>query len=89
LDVPYFIHGRIETVIRRAKVWSINFTTTESRFFSLVIFSRHFDYFTLKDNELIGKDVLAYGMLKKNEFNKEKNVTEMIIKSNKYIEFLG
>lgn len=88
LDVPYFIHGSIEKVIRREKVWYIMFTATENTFFSLVIFNRHFKYFTFKDSELIGKDVLAYGMLKKNEFNKEKNVTEMIIKSNKYIEFL-
>ncbi|MEK5071745.1 hypothetical protein [Sporosarcina sp. FSL K6-1508] len=88
LEVPYFIHGRIEKVFRLKKVWYINFTSTEKGFFSLIIFDRHFKYFTLKDNELIGKEVLAYGMLKKNEFKKEKKSTEMIIKSNKYIEFL-
>ncbi|WP_338657313.1 hypothetical protein V6B14_22380 (plasmid) [Sporosarcina psychrophila] len=88
LNVPYFIHGCIEKVIRRKKVWYINFTATENGFFSLIIFDRHFKHFTLKDNELIGKEVLAYGMLKRNEFNKEKKSTEMIIKTNRYIEFL-
>jgi len=89
LDVPYFIHGRIDKVIRREKVWYINFITDiENSFFSLVIFNSHFQYFTYKDEELVGKDVLAYGMLKKNSFNKDKKVTEMIVKSNKYLEFL-
>lgn len=78
----------IEKVIRRKKVWYINFTATENGFFSLIIFDRHFKHFTLKDNELIGKEVLAYGMLKRNEFNKEKKATEMIIKTNRYLEFL-
>lgn len=88
LDVPYFIHGKVEKVVRRDKVWYINFQTTEDCFFSLVIFDRYFKHFTLKDNELVGKRILAYGYLKKNTYSKPKQATEMVIKSNKYIEFL-
>ena len=88
LAVPYFIHGRIEKVFRREKVWYINFTPTNNGFFSLIVFDRHFKYFTFKDHELIGKEVLAFGTLKKNTFQKDKKSTEMIIKSNQYLEFL-
>lgn len=88
LEVPYFIHGQIEKVTRLDKVWYINFTTVDDTFFSLILFERYFKHFTLKDSELIGKNILAYGMLKKNEYNKDKPSTEMIIKSEQYIQFL-
>lgn len=88
LDVPYFIHGIVERVIRRDKVWYINFKQTDSGFFSLIVFDRHFKHFTLKDEELIGKEVLAFGLLKKNTYSQDRKSTEMIIKSNQYIEFL-
>lgn len=88
INSPYFIHGQIDKVIRREKVWYIKFFAQETSFFSLVIFEKHFEHFTLKDEDLIGKHVLAYGYLKKNEFNKDKPATEMIIKSNKYLEML-
>lgn len=87
-DLPYFIHGRVEKVVRRERVWYIKFEAEDASFFSLVVFEKHHKYFTLKDEELIGKDILAYGYLKKNEFNKDKPATDMIIKSNKYLEFL-
>lgn len=88
LNVPYFIHGYIEQVVRRDKVWYINFVTDEKSFFSLVIFKRHFNNFTYKDDELLGRQVLAYGMLKKNDFNQRKKTTEMVIKSDDYLDFL-
>lgn len=88
LDMPYFIHGRVDKVIRREKVWFIKFEAEDTSFFSLVIFEKHHRHFTLKDEDLIGKDILAYGYLKRNEFNKDKPATDMIIKSNKYLEFL-
>lgn len=87
-EVPYFIHGKIERVVRRDKVWYISFAKSDIGFFSLVVFNRHFHHFTYKDSELIGKEVLAYGFLQKNNYHKDKQSTEMIIKSNKYIEFL-
>lgn len=87
-EVPYFIHGKIERVIRREKVWYISFSNLESGYFSLVVFDRHFHHFTYKDSELLGKEVLAYGFLRKNDYRREKKSTEMVIKSNKYIEFL-
>lgn len=88
LNLPYFIHGRIDKIIRLEKVWFINFEAKDASFFSLVVFEKYFKHFTLKDEELIGKDVLAYGYLKKNEFNKDRPATEMTVKSNKYLEFL-
>lgn len=88
IDVPYFIHGVIDRVIRRKKVWYINFVPKDNVYFSLIVFDKHFNLFTLKDDELVGKEVLAFGMLKKNTFDKEKKRTEMVIKTNKYIEFL-
>lgn len=87
-EVPYFIHGKIDRVVRRDKVWYISFANTAKGFFSLIVFDRHFHHFTYKDTELIGKEVLAYGYLQKNEYHKDKQSTEMIIKSNRYIEFL-
>lgn len=88
LNLPYFIHGRVSKVVRREKVWYIVFEAMGSSFFSLVVFEKHFSHFTLKDTDLLGKDILAYGYLKKNEFNKDRPATEMIIKSNKYLELL-
>lgn len=87
-DVPYFIHGKIERVTRREKVWYIGFERTDKGYFSLIVFDRHFHNFTYKDNELIGEEILAYGYLQKNEYHKDKESSEMVIKSNKYIEFL-
>ncbi|WP_028393897.1 hypothetical protein [Bacillus cihuensis] len=83
-NVPYFVHGTVERIIRRDKVWFIKFDSS----FSLVVFDRYFKHFTYKDDQLIGKNILAYGYLKKNNYNPDKPSTEMIIKSNKYLEFL-
>ncbi|PGT83275.1 hypothetical protein [Bacillus sp. AFS040349] len=83
----YFVYGTVESVIRREKVYYINFEPLNSVSFSLTIFDRYFKHFTYSDDELIGKHVLAYGYLQKNEYNK-KNTTIMTIKSDKYIEFI-
>ncbi|MEK5209675.1 hypothetical protein [Psychrobacillus sp. FSL H8-0510] len=88
MNLPYFIHGTVDKVIRREKVWYVNFEASDASFFSLVVFEKHFKHFTFKDAELVGKNILAYGYLKKNEFNKDRPATEMIIKSNRYLEFL-
>lgn len=90
-NLPYFVHGVIEKIIRRDKVWYINFSAEDNYYFSLVVFERYFKHFTYKDEELIGKEILAVGYLKKNQYSKEekgKQATEMTIKSNKYIEFI-
>lgn len=83
-NLPYFVHGTVDKVIRRDKVWYVNFTNN----FSLVVFERNFKHFTYKDEQLVGKEILAYGYLKKNTFIKERQSTEMLIKSNRYLEFL-
>ncbi len=86
-EVPYFVYGVVENVIRREKVWFINLTS-ETYFFTLVIFEKYFKHFTYRDEDLINKEILAMGFLRKNEYTKDKPSTEMIIKSDKYIEFL-
>lgn len=87
LEVPYFIYGVVEKVVRREKVWFISLTS-DKYFFTLVIFEKYFKHFTYRDEELLNKEILAMGFLRKNEYVKEKPSTEMVIKSDKYIEFL-
>ena len=82
-SLSYFVYGRINKVIRREKVYYINFEAINNVVFSLVVFDKYFKYFTYKDEQLVGKNVLAYGFrLKKNEF-KGKNTSELVVKSNK------
>jgi hypothetical protein len=89
LDLPYFVQGTIDKVIRREKVWYINFANINNGngYFLLVVFEKYFKHFSYKDKELIGKEILAYGYLRKNTYTsvKEKQYTEMAIKSNDYI----
>ncbi|MFP7442523.1 MULTISPECIES: hypothetical protein [Bacillus] len=86
-NLPYFVHGTVEKVIRRDKVIYINFSTKDS-YFSLVIFQKYFKHFTYKDKDLVGREILAFGSLRKNKYSADRQSTEMYIKSNKYIEFL-
>jgi hypothetical protein len=51
------------------------------------VFEKYFKHFTYTNEQLEGKNVLAWGILKKNVY-KDKNTTEMVIKSNKYLEFI-
>lgn len=88
LDLPYFIHGKVEKVVKLAKVTYINFETINNCYFTLVVFAKHFDYFTLTEEDLVGKEILAYGYLRKNTFKEDRPVTEMVVKSNKYIEYI-
>ncbi|MCS0824686.1 hypothetical protein NX029_11955 [Cytobacillus firmus] len=87
-NLSYFVYGVIQNVVRRESVYYINFEPVNGVVFSLVIFSKYFKHFTYKDDQLIGRKVLAYGYrLKKNEY-KGKNMSELLIKSNSYLEFL-
>jgi len=83
----YFVYGTIDKVLRREKVWYINFKPVNNVLFSLVVFNDYFKYFTYSDEQLIGKTVLAWGTLRRNMYQ-GKNTSEMVIKSNKYIEFI-
>ncbi|TYS60549.1 hypothetical protein FZD47_20265 [Bacillus infantis] len=73
-NLPYFIHGKIEKITRREKVWYISLSTS----FSLVIFDKYFKHFTYKDKQLLDKEILAYGFLKKNTYSKERQSSEII-----------
>lgn len=85
--IGYFVYGKVESVLRRQKVIYINFSLKDNVPFSLVIFDKYFKHFNYTDSELEGKNILAWGILRKNTFQ-EKNNTEMAIKSDGYIEFL-
>ena len=91
LDVPYFVHGTITKIVRLPRVWYFNMNE-DGYYFTLVVFERYFKYFTFKDEELIGRPILVMGKLKQNKFNEgkvnAKDGTEIILKSNDYIEFL-
>lgn len=87
LDVPYFVYGKVEKVIRREKVWYITLHS-QRYYFTLIIFERYFKHFTYRDEDLLDKEILAMGYLRKNDYQKDSQSTEMVIKSDKYIEFL-
>jgi hypothetical protein len=86
-SLSYFVYGIIEQVLRREKVLYVNLKPVNNVYFSIVIFEKYFKHFTYTDEQLIGKNVLAWGGIRRNTFQ-EKNTSEIIIKSNKYIEFL-
>lgn len=85
----FFVYGKIEKVTRREKVYYISFVIENETkpSFTVVIFQQYFDNFTYTDAQLIGRKVLVYGQLRKNTYN-GKNLTEMVIKSDKYLSFL-
>lgn len=86
-NIGYFVYGVVESIQRREKVYYINFKPVNNIPFSIVIFDKYFKHFTYKDDDLIGKTVLIWGNLRKNEYN-NKNQTEISIKSDRYLEFL-
>lgn len=89
LDIPYFIHGQIHKIIRLPRVWLFNMHDQEKEFFfTLVVFEKYFNHFTYTDEELLERPILVMGKLRKNTFKEGQQNTEMVIKSNDYIEFL-
>ena len=85
--IVYFVYGKVDAVLWREKVIYINFKPINNVRFSLVIFVKYFKFFTYKDEDLIGKTILAYGHLKKNVYN-DKNTSELQFRSDKYIELI-
>lgn len=83
-DVGYFVYGKVINFIKREKVIYINFEGADSPF-TIVVFQKHWGDFTYNEKQLVGKDILVFGHLRKNEYQ-DKQLTEMIIKSDKYIE---
>jgi hypothetical protein len=86
-DVGYFIYGRVEDIQRREKVINIRLEKVNEIPFTIVIFEKYCQHFKLSDEVLKAKDVLIYGMLRKNDYQ-DRSTTEILIKSSKYIEFL-
>jgi hypothetical protein len=86
-EVGYFVYGRISEIKRREKVMYISLEKVHDIPFTIVIFEKHFKYFKIPEDKLKDKDVLIYGILRKNDYQ-DRNTTEIVIKSDKYIEFL-
>lgn len=84
-NTGYFVFGTVTNFYDATKLFTLILKKVDDTPFTLVVFEPHFKYFTYKDDQLLNMDVLAYGFFKKNDFN-GKNETEMVIKSNKYIE---
>ncbi len=87
MPTGYFVYGRIKNVSTREKVKYINFEPVNETTFTLVLFQKYWKHFTYSEEQLRGKDVLVFGELRKNDYN-DKNQTEMIIKSEKYMDFV-
>ncbi|MYL35438.1 hypothetical protein GLW08_21385 [Pontibacillus yanchengensis] len=83
----YFVYGKVKKITNREKVKYINFESIEGITFTLVLFQKYWKHFTYTEAQLLDKDVLVYGNLRKNDYN-EKQQTEMLIKSDNYIEFI-
>lgn len=83
-NVGYFVYGKVAKMVKREKVMYINFEDKNVPF-TIVIFQKHWNDFSYSEKQLIGKDVLVYGHLRKNEYQ-DKQLTEIIIKSDKYLE---
>lgn len=87
-EVQYFVHGVISKIINRDKVKFINLESDNlSHPVTLVIFDKYLKHFSYNDKDLLQKEVLACGFLKKNEYG-GKQGTEIIIKSSKFVEVL-
>ncbi|MCM3619807.1 hypothetical protein M3936_19740 [Sutcliffiella horikoshii] len=89
LETPYFVYGKVERVIRREKVYFIAFESYNNSKFSLVVFDKYFKHFSLRDEQLVGKEVISYGYLKKNAYNQDIKRSELSIKSDKFIQILN
>ncbi|WP_214483766.1 hypothetical protein [Bacillus sp. SM2101] len=86
-DVGYFVYGKVANMIKRDKVQYINFDEEQGVAFTIVLFQKYWHEFNYSNEELVGKHVMVYGHLRKNEYQ-GKRETEMIIKSDKYVEVL-
>ncbi|WP_150274221.1 hypothetical protein [Paenibacillus tepidiphilus] len=86
-ETGYFVYGKVQEIIHRDKVKYIKMERLNGTSFTIVIFEKYFKFFKLTDSQLKDKDILVFGILRKNTFQ-EKNETEIVIKSDKYIEFL-
>ncbi|NLP52086.1 hypothetical protein [Bacillus sp. RO1] len=88
LEIPYFVFGKVVRVIRREKVYYILLESHNNSRFSLVIFDKYFKHFTLRDEQLVGKEIITYGHLRKNDYNQDMKRSELCIKSDKFLQIL-
>lgn len=83
-NVGYFVYGKVANMVKREKVMYINFEEKDVPF-TVVIFQQYWKDFSYTEKQLMGKDVLVYGHLRKNDYQ-DKKLTEITIKSDKYLE---
>ncbi|MEQ2527613.1 hypothetical protein WMO40_12955 [Bacillaceae bacterium CLA-AA-H227] len=83
-NVGYFVYGKVTKLIKLEKVMYITLEENSVPF-TIVIFQKHWKEFTYTEKQLVGKNVLVFGNLRKNEY-KDQQKTEMIIKSDRYLQ---
>lgn len=86
-NLGYFVYGKVVHISKREKVLYINLEKKEDVPFTLVLFQRYWSQFSYTEDDLLGKQVLVFGHLRKNDYE-GKTETEMLIKSDKYLEII-
>lgn len=86
LNTGYFVYGKVEKFVKRETVLYIRFSEDRGISFTLVLFQKYWKEFSYTEQDLVGKYILAYGLLRKNDYKEGNHETEMVIKSEKYIE---
>ncbi|MFA8440200.1 hypothetical protein [Pueribacillus sp. YX66] len=87
-QIPYFVYGKISKVARREKVYYINLEQADNSLFTLIVFDKHFKYFTYTDEQLVNQDIIVYGFIRKNKVMAARSASEIVIKSNDYLDFI-
>ncbi len=87
--MKYFVYGTVRSARKMEKVFYVDLEESGSEHpFTMVIFEKYFKHFPLKPDELIGRDVLVYGELRKDEY-KEIRRAQIILKTIKLLEFIS
>lgn len=89
LTIPrmqYFVYGRVIEVTALEKVTMIDMDIEdEEKPFTIVIFAEYYKHFSYNKKDLVGKEFLVFGDLRKNTF-KDINKAQIVIKSSEYLE---
>ncbi|CAG7651522.1 hypothetical protein ACFQI7_28125 [Paenibacillus allorhizosphaerae] len=84
--MQYFVYGRISEVTKLEKVTYIDMDIDdEEKPFTIVIFAEYYKHFIYEKKDLVGKEFLIFGDLRKNTYNNI-NKAQIVIKSSDYLE---
>lgn len=85
LRINYFVYGKILNITTLEKVTYLDLESDSDHPLTLVVFKEYYRNFTKnKFEDLLNRDILVYGQLRKNDYN-DKRKCEIIIKTEKYI----